>query len=175
MGVETVIGTYASGTYTILRTARGVYINGRYQLPQSWAALTTYAIDTIVTNNGRSYQVTTAGESDSSIGPTGTGSAITDGSVVWEYLQDNSFPILASIRPKEGRELKSDSEGEYSQEECYVVTTTPIYPREPGNPDTESDIIQIANRAGVIENWEITSVRVGRTFVEAIATRLPLP
>ena len=52
----------------------------------AWAASTAYALNNIRANSAGVYRVTTAGTSAASGGPTGTGSAITDGGVVWEYL-----------------------------------------------------------------------------------------
>ncbi|WP_246794591.1 major capsid protein P2 [Burkholderia perseverans] len=53
----------------------------------AWAASTAYALGALVSNGGNLYRVATAGTSASSGGPTGTGAAITDGSVTWAYVQ----------------------------------------------------------------------------------------
>lgn len=54
----------------------------------AWANTTAYAVDDIRTNDsGKVYICTTAGTSAGSGGPTGTGSAITDGTVVWKYVR----------------------------------------------------------------------------------------
>ncbi|MDR3571053.1 MAG: tail fiber domain-containing protein [Candidatus Pacebacteria bacterium] len=52
---------------------------------QSWATSTAYALNAIVDWGGNTYKCTTAGTSASSGGPTGTGSSISDGTVVWAY------------------------------------------------------------------------------------------
>lgn len=53
-----------------------------------WAADTAYFIGDRVTNDtAKTYKCTTAGISDSSGGPTGTGSGIEDNTVVWEYVE----------------------------------------------------------------------------------------
>lgn len=60
----------------------------------AWAASTAYSVDNIRTKGGNVYRVTTAGTSASSGGPTGTGTSITDGTVVWEYIRpDNLTPL----------------------------------------------------------------------------------
>jgi hypothetical protein len=51
-----------------------------------WAASTAYAVGVRVSNGTNVYEVTTAGTSASSGGPTGTGGAISDGTVTWQYL-----------------------------------------------------------------------------------------
>lgn len=58
----------------------------------SWQPSTTYAAgDRVLNDTGpRTYSCTTAGTSAGAGGPTGTGSAITDGSVVWQYLAPGS-------------------------------------------------------------------------------------
>jgi hypothetical protein len=53
----------------------------------AWATSTAYAVNAIVTANGNSYQCTGAGTSaGSGTGPSGTGSAINDGTVVWTFV-----------------------------------------------------------------------------------------
>lgn len=49
----------------------------------AWAASTDYDLRTFVVNGSNLYECTTAGTSASSGGPTGTASAITDGTVMW--------------------------------------------------------------------------------------------
>ena len=55
-----------------------------------WAASTAYTVGQTVQNSGNVYTCTTAGTSAASGGPSGTGTGITDGTVVWSWLtQDN--------------------------------------------------------------------------------------
>ena len=61
-----------------------------------WAASHAYAVNAIAAANGNFYQATTAGTSAASGGPTGTGAAITDGSVVWKYLKPSETTLLPS-------------------------------------------------------------------------------
>jgi len=54
----------------------------------AWQASTAYYVGDRVTNDtGKTYKCTTAGISDSSGGPTGTGSGITDNTCVWAYVE----------------------------------------------------------------------------------------
>ena len=53
--------------------------------PTAWAPNTAYALNATVEANGNSYKATTAGTSATTVGPTGTGSSIADGTVVWAY------------------------------------------------------------------------------------------
>jgi len=53
-----------------------------------WEAGKTYALnDKVINDNGRKYVCTVAGASDSSGGPTGTGSNITDNVARWDYTE----------------------------------------------------------------------------------------
>lgn len=56
----------------------------------TWVALTAYALDDRRYNGARVYQVTTAGTSAAAVGPTGTGTGIVDGTVVWRYLGEGT-------------------------------------------------------------------------------------
>ena len=51
-----------------------------------WAASTAYTVGQTVQNYGNAYTCTAAGTSAASGGPTGTGTGITDGTVVWNWL-----------------------------------------------------------------------------------------
>lgn len=57
----------------------------------AWAGNTAYVLNDVRVNGGIAYGVTTAGTSAASGGPTGTGTGITDGTVVW-----SSVPCIAS-------------------------------------------------------------------------------
>jgi hypothetical protein len=63
----------------------------------AWAALTTYATGSQVSNGGKSYQCTTGGTSAASGGPSGTGATITDGTVVWKFVSDG-LAVPASLK-----------------------------------------------------------------------------
>jgi hypothetical protein len=57
------------------------------RLAPAWVNSTAYAVGVLVLNDtNKIYECVTAGTSAGSGGPTGTGSAITDGTVVWSYL-----------------------------------------------------------------------------------------
>jgi hypothetical protein len=57
------------------------------RLAPAWVGSTAYVVGALVLNDtNKIYECVTAGTSASSGGPTGTGSAITDGTVVWNYL-----------------------------------------------------------------------------------------
>jgi len=51
-----------------------------------WTGSTAYSVGNLVLNGAGIYICTTAGTSAASGGPTGTGTGITDGSVVWNYV-----------------------------------------------------------------------------------------
>lgn len=61
----------------------------------AWVATTAYvAGQRVINDSGKVYRCTTAGTSAGSGGPTGTTSAITDGSVVWEYLGADTGSVV---------------------------------------------------------------------------------
>lgn len=65
----------------------------RYVLGDQWAALTVYAANAVRLNGGgpyggTAYICTTGGTSAAAGGPSGTGTGIVDGTVVWDYLFD---------------------------------------------------------------------------------------
>jgi len=57
----------------------------------TWAASTAYGVGDKRLNGGNAYYCTVAGTSASSGGPTGTGSAITDGTVTWKYITNGLY------------------------------------------------------------------------------------
>lgn len=60
------------------------HMQGLVSMP--WAASTAVQVGQQMHNGGNVYVVTTAGTTNSSGGPTGTGTGITDGSVTWNYV-----------------------------------------------------------------------------------------
>ncbi|MCA3300986.1 MAG: flagellar hook-basal body complex protein [Roseomonas sp.] len=66
----------------------------------AWAATTAYAVGAQIRNGGNIYVATTAGTSGAT-GPTGTGTGIPDGGVVWNFVRDwdsNPDGTLADLR-----------------------------------------------------------------------------
>ena len=70
-------------------------LNGVLFGPQAaaWTILTAYAVGATVQNGGNVYRATIAGTSAGAGGPTGTGSAIVDGTVTWAFVG-----IAATVR-----------------------------------------------------------------------------
>lgn len=60
-----------------------------------WVTLHTYVATALVRNGGHIYLCTTGGASASSGGPTGTGSAIADGTCVWQHVGEGTGYVLA--------------------------------------------------------------------------------
>jgi len=61
------------------------YTTATVKIGNVWSANTAYTANTQVNSNGNLYTCTMSGTSDLTSGPSGTGDAITDGSVVWKY------------------------------------------------------------------------------------------
>lgn len=65
-------------------------------IPPQWAQNTVYALNAEVYNGTYLYTATTGGTSaNSGTGPSGNGSAISDNTVVWEFISDLSANITA--------------------------------------------------------------------------------
>lgn len=74
-----------AGYYSIMDNA-GSTCHEQGLLSQPWAVSTAYSLNQQVHLGGRVYKCATAGTSAGSGGPTGTGTGITDGSAVWDYV-----------------------------------------------------------------------------------------
>ena len=69
---------------------RALLLNANAQA-RAWVTLTPYLIgDRVTADTLKTYRCTTAGVSGAT-GPTGTGSGITDGTVVWEYVEASTL------------------------------------------------------------------------------------
>jgi uncharacterized phage protein gp47/JayE len=72
----------------------------------AWVDATVYALGERAHNDsGKVYQVTTAGTSDASGGPTGTSTGIVDNTVVWAYLGDGTAAIDVAATATETGEI----------------------------------------------------------------------
>lgn len=61
----------------------------------AWVGSTAYKVGTFVKNGGNLYICNVAGTSAASGGPTGTGTAITDGTVTWKYVSSTNANLWA--------------------------------------------------------------------------------
>jgi hypothetical protein len=86
--------TAAAGTVTFARalntTPAGVIDLGASSV---WLPSTTVVVDQMCTNGGNLYICTTGGTTAASGGPTGTGTAITDNTAVWSYVQPGASTL----------------------------------------------------------------------------------
>lgn len=80
--------TNALTTLATVRTELGV------ETFAAWAGSTAYVIGDRVKNGGNNYEVTVAGTSAASGGPTGTGTTIVDGTVTWKFVSVNDDAYL---------------------------------------------------------------------------------
>jgi len=78
-------GNGYAGHYRIY-AADGATCHYQGLVSQAWQASVAYALGQQVNNGGNVYKATTAGTSASSGGPSGTGTGISDGTVVWAYV-----------------------------------------------------------------------------------------
>ena len=79
-------GADASGLARYYRIYAGATCHLQGLCGQNWAGSTVYVLNQHVVNGNNVYKCTTAGTSASSGGPTGTGTGITDGTCVWDYV-----------------------------------------------------------------------------------------
>lgn len=85
-----------SGSFAMAAGATTVVITNNCIIGDTaWAALTVYAVGEKRSNNGNIYKVTTGGTSAGAGGPTGTGTGIADGTVVWDYVTATSKVFLS--------------------------------------------------------------------------------
>lgn len=101
-------GRVASVTGTAVRFAS--LADATIAAATAWAALTVYTAAQRRTNGGNIYEVVTGGTSAASGGPSGTGTAITDGTVTWKFLgvgtgyvdvameSEETGPVVAAAR-----------------------------------------------------------------------------
>lgn len=75
---------------------------------QPWAGSTAFVLNQHVSNGGNAYKCTTAGTSASSGGPTGTGTGITDGTAVWDFV-DTTDLTLDNTNIASGQSVKVNS------------------------------------------------------------------
>jgi len=79
-----------AGDYVAMSLGTEIPVDFDYTVERpidAWAASTAYALGArVLHDSGRTYSCTTAGTSAASGGPTGTGSAIVDGTVRWAYV-----------------------------------------------------------------------------------------
>ena len=115
-----------------LSTERKVSLNGYYWTSSSatalaattaWASATAYTVGDVVTNDtpAKVYICTTAGTSAGSGGPTGTGTAITDGTVTWRYVGDGDGHVELDFTADD----YGDDPVAYTYNDLTIETATP--------------------------------------------------
>jgi len=98
----------------------------------TWEGSTVYIANDKVINNGRKYNCTTGGTSAASVGPTGLGATITDGTAVWEYVV--LVGLRASVIPygkdKKVFKVPGGAIKEISDTNVFQWTDSPTTPGE---------------------------------------------
>lgn len=120
-----------------------------------WAPSTAYAVNAKVIVDGKTYNATTGGTSAASgTGPSGTGTSIADGTVVWSY-----FPNVLAIGDKVVARIEVDSDADFvntSKFELDLVALTSGYStlgttRALQNTSSTQDIHRLRIVNGVLE------------------------
>jgi hypothetical protein len=94
------ITSMAASTIGAIVSGNGVQIQvagATYGAASAWQNTHAYGAAKLVSNGGNLYASTVAGTSAGSGGPTGTGTAIADGTVTWCYVGTGAFPITWSL------------------------------------------------------------------------------
>ncbi|MCA8355184.1 hypothetical protein [Burkholderia cepacia] len=112
----------------------------------AWVASTAYALNAYAMNGGNLYQVTTAGTSAASGGPTGTGASIADGSVVWKYVQTGGGTVLiAANAARKGLRVRNAGAGQLAITAALTTTfAQAAVVIQPGDTYIERDAPQAA-------------------------------
>ncbi|MGA3398929.1 MAG: hypothetical protein ABSC95_06890 [Acetobacteraceae bacterium] len=90
----------------------------------AWAASTTYTPGQTVANGANAYQCATGGISAASGGPTGTGSSIADGSVVWSFADPVGSLVPAVIEGLAGANSRTPAGGFADLRAAYAAANT---------------------------------------------------
>ncbi len=109
-----------TGSGAPFRIQQGVTSNRQiYITAVAWAGSTAYALkDRRINDSGKGYQCITSGTSAGTGGPTGTGSTITDGSVVWKYVT-NVAAVGATVL-NYGTEFDSQGASKTATKKVYL-------------------------------------------------------
>jgi len=83
MKADTAVASGYAGHYRI-KASDGTY-HQQGLVSENWSASKAYVVGQQANLNGNVYRATTAGTSAATGGPSGTGSGISDGTVVWAY------------------------------------------------------------------------------------------
>ena len=109
-GVSSLLGTWsatasASGysqSWRVYDGSSNCHMQG--VVSEAWAQSHAYAVGQQASNANGVYVCTTGGTSSSSgIGPSGTGTGISDGSVVWNYVQAAAELVIGSTNITSGQ------------------------------------------------------------------------
>jgi len=90
----------------------------------AWAPNTTYTPGQTVANGANAYQCVTGGISAASGGPTGTGTAIHDGSVVWSFADPVGSLVPAVIEGLAGANSQTPAGGFADLRKAYPAANT---------------------------------------------------
>jgi len=132
----TIVDVQLTGTPTTVVTAGKVVSNDqgiRFALDAdvtiaaavAWAATTSYNVGDLVTNDSNIYVCTTAGTSAGAGGPTGTGDAIADNTVVWNFVGDGTGTVSGDFTAEETGPLACPT-GSIDTEDSKGAIETPV-------------------------------------------------
>jgi hypothetical protein len=148
-----------TGTYVVTRSPVLPFVNGlavQAMLAAAWVTATVYPPGALVSNDGQVYQ-TTAGGTSGGTAPIGTGAAINDGGVLWNWVAPaaTQFTASGSAQPMSGRELDRLPELYRGKENMVFFTPTMLRTvDEDGGPD----YISVDGRdwqVSMRQNWAI--------------------
>jgi hypothetical protein len=121
-----------TGTGTVIADNTAVWDYIPVPTP-SWKSITGVSVNDLRSNDGKMYLCTTAGTTAASGGPTGTGTGITDGSAVWNYIAVPTFTTAASGGPTTTGTNITDNTATWDYV-GFPVTTPARWTALPNNP-----------------------------------------
>jgi hypothetical protein len=89
-----------------------------------WAPSTTYTAGQVVANGANAYRCVTGGTSAASGGPTGTGTAIHDGGVIWTFVDPVGSLVPAVIEGLAGADSRTPAGGFADLRNAYAAANT---------------------------------------------------
>jgi uncharacterized phage protein gp47/JayE len=132
----------------------------------AWTPTTTYAVGDLRTNGGNIYSCTTAGTSAASGGPSGTGTSIVDGSVVWRFIAAGAAAVNVSFESEGFGPIIAAAGTLTSIETSVSGWTSAVNPLDAENGrNIESDVDFRVRREELLQ-------RAGAATVEAIRADL---
>ncbi|HET9570883.1 MAG TPA: T9SS type A sorting domain-containing protein [Bacteroidales bacterium] len=161
-------GWASSGTFEVYSASTDTWLAGNTRT--AWAANTVYSAGALCSLGGNLYSAVIAGTSAATGGPTGTESAIVDGTVTWKYM------TVAAITPLGTTNVTiMDGVGQTTNGSGYVAGSLTIgqgnaFAGTVNLTGTAVSSVTITNPGALMANPGVTFVGAGSTVAAAYPT-----